>query len=126
MRLVDAHSDLLMELVHFREQERPFANRWLPMLETGGVQVQVCALYSDDVDLPELALRRALLGVGAAVVTFLQHGGCSSAGRASDCGSECRGFKPRHSPHNSSSFQESYGFIALPPAVVTLAVLVAA
>lgn len=64
MRLVDAHSDLLMELVHFRDQEQPFANRWLPMLEAGGVDVQVCALFSDDVDLPELALRRALLGVG--------------------------------------------------------------
>jgi membrane dipeptidase len=65
VRLADAHSDLLMELVHFRDREQPFANRWLPTLETGGVQVQVCALFSDDVDLPELALRRALLGVGA-------------------------------------------------------------
>lgn len=26
------------------------------------------------------------------------HGGCSSVGRASDCGSEGRGFKPRHPP----------------------------
>lgn len=26
------------------------------------------------------------------------HGGRSSVGRASDCGSECRGFKPRRSP----------------------------
>ena len=28
-----------------------------------------------------------------------QNGGCSSAGRASDCGSECRGFEPHHPPH---------------------------
>jgi len=62
--LADAHSDLLMELVHFRSEERPFAARWLPQLQAGGVQVQVCALFSDDVDLPELALRKALLGVG--------------------------------------------------------------
>ena len=47
MRLADAHSDLLMELVHFRDQEQPFANRWLPKLQQGGVQIQVCALFSD-------------------------------------------------------------------------------
>ncbi|MDX6571712.1 MAG: hypothetical protein QOC86_868, partial [Gaiellales bacterium] len=29
MRLADAHSDLLMELVFFRSEEQPFANRWL-------------------------------------------------------------------------------------------------
>jgi membrane dipeptidase len=62
--LADAHSDLLSELVCFRSEREPFANRWLPKLEAGGVQVQVCALYSDDPDLPELALRKALLGVG--------------------------------------------------------------
>jgi membrane dipeptidase len=63
MILADAHSDLLMELVYYRGEERPFANRWLPQLDTGGVGLQVCALYSDDPDLPELALRKALLGV---------------------------------------------------------------
>src|ERR1700709_602172 len=64
MFLADAHSDLLMELVFFRGEERPFASRWLPQLDTGGVGLQVCALYSDGPDLPELALRKALLGVG--------------------------------------------------------------
>jgi membrane dipeptidase len=64
MLLADAHSDLLAELVHFRAEERPFASRWLPKLEAGGVQLQVCALYSDDTDLPELALRTALVGAG--------------------------------------------------------------
>jgi hypothetical protein len=29
----------------------------------------------------------------------LFHGDCSSVGRASDCGSDGRGFEPRHSPH---------------------------
>ena len=47
-----------MELVYFREEERPFAARWLPQLEAGGVQLQVCALFSDEPDLPELALRQ--------------------------------------------------------------------
>ena len=63
MHLADAHSDLLMELVFFRGEDQPFAGRWLPKLEAGGVQLQVCALFSDDPDLPELALRKALLGV---------------------------------------------------------------
>ena len=61
--LADAHIDLLIELVAFRGEERPFAARWLPNLEAGGVQLQVCALLSDDEDLPESALRKALLGV---------------------------------------------------------------
>jgi membrane dipeptidase len=64
MRLADAHSDLLMELVHFRAEQEPFAKRWRGNLEAGGVQLQVCALFTDDADLPELALRKALLGVG--------------------------------------------------------------
>ena len=37
------------------------------------------------------------------------HGGCSSAGRASDCGSECRGFESHHPPYNEG---------ALPPLFV--------
>jgi membrane dipeptidase len=64
VKLADAHSDLLMELVFFRSEKEPFANRWLANLEQGGVQLQVCALFSDDADLPEMALRKALLGVG--------------------------------------------------------------
>ncbi len=28
-------------------------------------------------------------------------GGCSSVGRASDCGSEGRGFEPHHSPQKN-------------------------
>jgi membrane dipeptidase len=63
VKLADAHSDLLMELVFFRAEECPFASRWLTNLAAGGVQIQVCALFSADEDLPESALRRALLGV---------------------------------------------------------------
>ena len=35
LRLADAHSDLLMELVCFRHEQHPFANRWLPKLAPG-------------------------------------------------------------------------------------------
>ena len=31
-----------------------------------------------------------------------RYGGCSSVGRASDCGSECRGFESRLPPHKTS------------------------
>jgi membrane dipeptidase len=63
--VADAHSDLLLELVYFRGEESPFAQRWLPSLTAGAVQLQVCALWSDDEDLPDAALRRALQGVVA-------------------------------------------------------------
>jgi hypothetical protein len=35
---------------------------------------------------------------GARQLSTIKHGGRSSVGRASDCDSECRGFKPRRSP----------------------------
>ena len=44
--IVDAHNDLLMELVHRRAEERPFERHWLPLLERGGVGVQVCPIYT--------------------------------------------------------------------------------
>ena len=55
--IVDAHNDLLLELVLSREEgkfgdlvlrtgdERLFDRYWLPRLEAGGVGVQVCPLY---------------------------------------------------------------------------------
>jgi membrane dipeptidase len=55
--IVDAHTDLLLELVLRRDEERPrelvlqrgderlFERYWLPRLEAGGVGVQVCPLY---------------------------------------------------------------------------------
>jgi membrane dipeptidase len=56
--IVDAHNDLLLELVLGRDEERPhelvlrrsgerlFERYWLPRLEAGGVGVQVCPLYA--------------------------------------------------------------------------------
>jgi membrane dipeptidase len=60
-----AHNDLLLELVGFRHEPEPFRARWLPQLEQGGVVLQVCPIYVDAVDLPELGLRRALEQVAA-------------------------------------------------------------
>jgi membrane dipeptidase len=44
--IVDAHNDLLMELVHRRSEARPFEHHWLPLLDAGGVTVQVCPIYA--------------------------------------------------------------------------------
>jgi membrane dipeptidase len=58
--IVDAHNDLLLELVFRRDEECPlelvlrhgeerlFERYWLPKLEAGGVGVQVCPLYAAD------------------------------------------------------------------------------
>jgi membrane dipeptidase len=56
--IVDAHNDLLLELVVRRDEERSFElvlrcgeerlfeRYWLPRLEAGGVGVQICPLYA--------------------------------------------------------------------------------
>lgn len=54
--IADAHNDLLLELVHRRDEERPFERHWLPHLEAGGVGLQVCPLFVD----ADLGLERAL------------------------------------------------------------------
>src|SRR5438309_6013553 len=46
MNLVDAHNDLLLELVLRADEENPFGSRWLPKLEAGGLGLQVCPLYA--------------------------------------------------------------------------------
>ena len=58
--IVDAHNDLLLELVLSREEgkfgdlilrtgdERLFDRYWLPKLEAGGVGIQVCPLHTAD------------------------------------------------------------------------------
>ena len=46
--IVDAHNDLVLELVHRREEENPFGRHWLPKLRAGGVSLQVCPLYAAD------------------------------------------------------------------------------
>ena len=50
--IVDAHNDLLMELVHRRAEERPFERHWLPLLDRGGVGVQVCPIYTVGEEVP--------------------------------------------------------------------------
>ena len=40
---------------------------------------------------------------------MLFYGDCSSVGRASDCGSDGRGFEPRHSPHFLTLVKRLFG-----------------
>jgi membrane dipeptidase len=46
--IVDAHNDLLLELELRRDEENPFARRWLPKLRAGGVALQVCPIFTAD------------------------------------------------------------------------------
>jgi membrane dipeptidase len=66
--IADAHVDLLMELA-YRERRLAetgvFADTWLPLLEQGGVGLQVCAMYVDAAVQPEGSLREALSMVAA-------------------------------------------------------------
>lgn len=64
---MDAHNDLLME-VAWREHEgelNPFAEHWLPNLQAGRIELQVCPMFVDIDHLPEGALRVALGQAGA-------------------------------------------------------------
>jgi membrane dipeptidase len=61
--IVDAHSDLLQELVHAHDalqEQRPFRARWLAPLQRGGVALQVCAIYVDANQSPADGLRAML------------------------------------------------------------------
>lgn len=66
--IADAHVDLLMELA-YRERRlgetNTFAQTWLPLLERGGVGLQVCPVYVDVTVQPEGSLREALSLVAA-------------------------------------------------------------
>ncbi len=66
--IADAHVDLLMELA-YRErrlgESDVFASTWLPLLEQGGVALQVCPIYVDVTVQPEGSLREALSMVAA-------------------------------------------------------------
>ena len=61
--IADVHVDLLMELA-YRERRLGetcvFETTWLPLLEQGGVALQVCPIYVDLAVQPEGALREAL------------------------------------------------------------------
>jgi membrane dipeptidase len=61
--IADAHLDLLFELgyreLRFGERET-FARTWLPLLEAGGVRLQVCPAFVELERQPEGSLREAL------------------------------------------------------------------
>ncbi|MGI9658332.1 MAG: dipeptidase [Gaiellaceae bacterium] len=59
-RVVCAHNDLLLEVAFRAREDNPFGSYWLPHLETGGVALQVCPMYSDIDRMPEGALRHAI------------------------------------------------------------------
>jgi membrane dipeptidase len=63
--VIDAHNDLLLELVHRRGEPHPFRDRWLDQLARGGVALQVCPLYAWWEEIGERALRSALEQVSA-------------------------------------------------------------
>ena len=62
--LVDAHNDLLLELVVRRGETNPFAEHWLPQLRAGHVALQVCPLFAANVP-SETARTTALAQVQA-------------------------------------------------------------
>ena len=66
--IADLHNDLLLEL-HWRRhragEEDVFARTWQPLLEAGGVRLQVCPVYVDLSRQPEGTLREALGQVSA-------------------------------------------------------------
>ncbi len=61
--IADAHTDLLLELAH-RElrfgETGAFGRTWLPLLDQGGVGLQVCPVFVELAYQPEGALREAL------------------------------------------------------------------
>jgi membrane dipeptidase len=63
--VVDSHNDLVLSITADGLGERgTFKSRWLPELRAGGVNVQVCALYSDP-EIPEAHLRQTLRQIAA-------------------------------------------------------------
>ncbi len=61
--VADAHTDLLLELAyreHRLGESDVFARTWLPLLEAGGVALQVCPIFVELERQPEGTLREAL------------------------------------------------------------------
>jgi membrane dipeptidase len=74
--IADAHTDLLLELAHREHrlgETNVFAQTWLPLLEAGGVGLQVCPVYIDLEFQPEGTLREALRQVTALYHAVRQH-----------------------------------------------------
>jgi membrane dipeptidase len=69
--IADAHVDILLELAHREHrlgETSVFARTWLPLLEAGGVGLQICPVFVDLELQPEGSLRESLRQV-----TALQH-----------------------------------------------------
>ena len=62
MLTIDAHSDLLMDIVHRRslDETAVLENRWIPRMRQGGIDFRIAAIYIDNDDVPEQALRKGL------------------------------------------------------------------
>ena len=61
--VADLHLDLLLELAwrrHRAGERGAFSGTWLPLLDAGGVRLQVCPMYVDVDRQPEGSLREAL------------------------------------------------------------------
>lgn len=61
--IADAHNDLLLELTHREHrlgESNVFAQTWLPLLEAGGVGLQICPIFVELERQPEGTLRDAL------------------------------------------------------------------
>jgi membrane dipeptidase len=60
--LVDAHSDVLVDVIRKRTlgRKRVIEEDWAPNMKKGGIDVRVAAIYVDGSFLPEMALRKSL------------------------------------------------------------------
>lgn len=58
--VVDAHSDLLVELWLRGHERNPFANHWMEQLRSGNVGVQVCAISTHDRVFPGAVVNQML------------------------------------------------------------------
>lgn len=60
--LVDAHSDMLVDVIRKRTlgRKRVIEEDWAPNMKRGGIDVRVASIYVDDSFLPEIALRKSL------------------------------------------------------------------
>ncbi len=65
---VDSHHDILMDVLsrHLRGERGALSSYWAPIMETGGIDVQVLPVYVDDRFLPGLGLREILRHLQAA------------------------------------------------------------
>ena len=80
--IVDAHNDLLLELVLAADDSNPFAVRWLPKLRRGGVALQICPIYVGDAAGTFAATARRQISAFERAVR--ENDGVVAVGRGSD------------------------------------------